>query len=650
MPKNCGWLVALALSAALAGGCSSIYAKGTPFYSGPAVSKGTVADSERVQVWPLVYRRDASLSVLWPLFETTDDHYGIRPFWSVYNLDRGGDEREYNVLWPLSQFDFRYNEHRVFPCFWGGASGDRYFVLFPEVWWFRGGKCVFPFFWGGSSGDRYFVLFPEFWWFKDAYGVFPFFWGGAEGSRYAAAFPLFWYGQGRYCHFFPLWLHEEGNTSLLWPVVNWRDDHESKGWRVWPLCGDYGKNDHRYAFALWPLGHYWRDGDERWAVGAPFYWQHDVDKATGWRLALPVYYGDWGANRSTHVTPLWSCGRDGELSWSLLFPAYYHRRGPGDSSFLVTLLGGMSRNGQDRTWIVPPALTVLGRSGGEKDLWTLAGLAHARWGGGKVQNHLLPLYYYDREDQLFLSPLFSRRGGEGRDAFWNALLIGANYSQEGGHDTLRLIWPLTAFAREAGYGRASVYPVFSTERFGDRRETWVFPWFWSENRPGGRENSLFPLWSWKSGTGRAPDYGGDPHMRPRSEDGAGAQPSGYWRDFRILGWLYEDHRRNIGSTDPKGEGEAVRARVLWKIVDYQRAGRDKSLDCFPFIAWDSRESGARRFAFAWRLFRWESTPDGGRKLDVLFVPLRRKAGEPKAEPAAPEPAPRPSPAAGGAGA
>jgi hypothetical protein len=87
----------------------------------------------------------------------------------------------------------------------------------------------------------------------------------------------------------------------------------------------------------------------------------------------------------------------------------------------------------------------------------------------------------------------------------------------------------------------------------------------------------------------------------------------------------------------------VRTRVLWKLVDYQRAKNDKSLDCFPFISWDSRANGTRRFSFAWRLFRWESAPDGGRKLDVLFVPLRRKAGEAKAEPAA-------APAEGGAGA
>ncbi len=609
MPVRWCVLAALALSAALSGGCSSIYAKGTPFYSGPAVTKGQVADGERVNVWPLAYYRDPTLSVLWPLFETTDDHYGFRPFWSVYNRDRADGEREYNVLWPLCQFDFSQNEHRIFPFFWGGQSGNRYFVLFPEVWWYRDGKCVFPFFWGGQSGSRYFVLFPEVWWFRHDRGVFPFFWGGTEGHRYAVGFPLFWYGQGDYCHFFPLWLHTEGNTSVLWPVVNWRDDYESRGWRVWPLYGNYGKDDRRYAFALWPLGHYWRDGNERGVIGAPLYWQYQQGDE-GFRLALPFYLGVWDSSSVAHITPLWSMGHNADSRWSLLFPLCYRRRGPGDASMWLTPVAG---------W---------GRSGGEKDLWTLMGLAHARWGGGKVQNHLLPLYYYDREEKLFLSPLFSRRGGE--DGFWNLLLIGANYAREEGHGTLRILWPLTAFSREKDYGRASVYPLFSTSRRGDFRSTWVFPWHISESSPNRRSDSCFPLWSWESGTGRLSGFGGE-----------AANAGGYWRDFRILGWLYEDHRRNIGHADPKGEGEAVRTRVLWKLWDYQRAGRDKSLDCFPFVSWDSRENGTRRFAFAWRLFRWESTPDGGRKLDVLFIPLRRKAGEGKTEPAAPATEPVP---------
>jgi hypothetical protein len=618
VPVRCGLLAALVLSAALASGCQSIYAKGTPFYSGPAVSKGTVSDADRVNVWPLAYYRDPSLAVLWPLFETTDDHYAVRPLWSVYNLDQ--NDREYNVLWPLNQFDFGSREYRIFPCFWGGSPGDRYFVLFPEVWWFRDGKCVFPFFWGGSAGDRYCVLFPELWWFNHAYGVFPFFWGGSEGSRYAAAFPLFWYSQGQYCHFFPLWLHREGDTSVLWPVFNWRDDYHSEGWRVWPLAGSYGKSGHRYTFALWPLGHYWRTGEERWIVGAPLYWQHEGDATQGWRLALPLYVGAWSPNASMHVTPLWSSGREGDARWNMLFPLYYHKRGPGAASVLLTPLGGWNEDANGRSWLIPAALTGWGRSGNEVDLWTLAGLAHARWGGGKVQNHLLPLWYYDREERLFLSPLFSRQSGT--RGFWNLLMLGVHCSdREPNQKVVRILPPLTAFAASSDYGRASVYPLFSTERFRDRRETWVVPWFWSESRPGRCENSFFPFWSWESNT---------------------EAKAGYRRDFRILGWLYENHQANIGSTDPKGEGEAVRTRVLWKFVDYQRARNDKSLDCFPFISWDSRESGARRFAFAWRFFRWESTPDGGRKLDVLFIPLRRKAGEEKAKP--PEPKVEPAPA------
>ena len=101
--------------------------KGTPFYTGEyGIRQGHVED--RVNVWPLLYYREPALSIAWPFIEKTDEHIALRPVFSVYGLDDA--ERVYNVLWPLGQFDFQHDRHRIFPAFWG----EDYACLFPLYW------------------------------------------------------------------------------------------------------------------------------------------------------------------------------------------------------------------------------------------------------------------------------------------------------------------------------------------------------------------------------------------------------------------------------------------------------------------------------------------------------------------------------------
>ena len=85
-------------------GCSTTAMKGTPFYTGEySRRQGPVED--RVNIWPAFYYREPAVSVLWPLFEMTDDHVAVRPLFSVYGLDQ--TNHQYNVLWPLTEFDRR---------------------------------------------------------------------------------------------------------------------------------------------------------------------------------------------------------------------------------------------------------------------------------------------------------------------------------------------------------------------------------------------------------------------------------------------------------------------------------------------------------------------------------------------------------------
>ena len=62
----------------------------------------------------------------------------------------------------------------------------------------------------------------------------------------------------------------------------------------------------------------------------------------------------------------------------------------------------------------------------------------------------------------------------------------------------------------------------------------------------------------------------------------------------------------------------LRARLGWLPAD-----GDRSLDLFPFITWDKKADGASQTSFMWRLYRNQRTKDGGRNLDLLFVPVMR---------------------------
>ena len=118
-------------------GCNAPEMSATPFYTGEH-SRNQGPPEDRVNLWPVAYYHDPALSVLWPLMDWTDDHRAVRPFYSMYKLDK--EEQDYNVLWPFSSFDFDAKQHHVFPCFWGGREGHAFFVLFPILWYMNGGS------------------------------------------------------------------------------------------------------------------------------------------------------------------------------------------------------------------------------------------------------------------------------------------------------------------------------------------------------------------------------------------------------------------------------------------------------------------------------------------------------------------------------
>jgi len=368
-------LAVLILLPLLLSGCRSTEMKGTPFYSGEySVRRGPAED--RVNLWPLLYYREPALSVLWPIGEFTEDHFAIRPLLSVYGLDQSN--RVYNVLWPLAQFDRQTGDNRIFPLFWG---------------------------------RDYAVAFPLYWHFDHPFGP--------QGG-YDALFPLwsFYREPGRY------------NAHIVWPFLNFKDIDRVKGWRVWPLAGNYAhENGDFYRFALWPLGHQWREdaGKDTGTAFLPLFFQNTTPKAqrffslpyssseatdgSAWQLAPPFFFHSSDTSASRLITPLYSRGENltRHENWSLLFPLYYSTESD-KARTVATLLGGYRRNEDGHGWIAAPLLSGGWIGDGEGDYWFGGPLAHVGWDKTSSSSHVFPLYYRSQDDagSLFLSLPWSR--------------------------------------------------------------------------------------------------------------------------------------------------------------------------------------------------------------------------------------------------
>ena len=74
---------------------------------------------------------------------------------------------------------------------------------------------------------------------------------------------------------------------------------------------------------------------------------------------------------------------------------------------------------------------------------------------------------------------------------------------------------------------------------------------------------------------------------------------------------------------PVATNDYTRSRVLWRLWHYERLNGNVSVDVFPSFTYDRKTDGFKKVSFLWRGFRYERAPDGSRKLDVLFVPLKR---------------------------
>ena len=252
-------------------GCQSPTMKGTPFYTGEY--EGDQAQIDRVNLWPILYYRDPALSILWPIFEITDDHTAVRPLFSVYNKTE--KKPVYNVLWPFIRFDTKNENNHIFPVFWGKN------------------RCVT----GRQCNREYCVIAPLYAHLNDPFA-----------------------GHGKSI-LFPLWLwnvdkdENEKRLDVLWPIYAKKTSDTEQMWRLLPLYGNHSRRNGQHRFRFWAGGLAFqadnRDKDETWTalmLGAISWKQKEGQLAHS--MIFPFYA--WGKD-DYFYTLLY--GRDQTKSW-----------------------------------------------------------------------------------------------------------------------------------------------------------------------------------------------------------------------------------------------------------------------------------------------------------------------------------------------
>ncbi|MBL7016286.1 MAG: hypothetical protein ISR84_01875 [Kiritimatiellales bacterium] len=324
-------------------GCQSSTMKGTPFYTGEY--EGDQAQIDRVNLWPVLYYRDPALSILWPIFELTDDHTAVRPLFSVYNKTE--EKPVYNVLWPFLRFDTKNENNRIFPVFWGKN------------------RCVS----GCNYNKEYCTVFPFYWHFNDPF----------DDDGLNALFPLWIWNVDKE--------KEQQRLDVLWPLYANKTAPDEHLWRLWPLYGTHSWKNGEIRSRFWAGGLVFRtdDKDKTWTgllLGAVS-WKKQADQLTQ-SMIFPFYSWD---KDDYFYTLLY--GRDQTKTWyATPLVGRYHKTRQNEN--LIDCKGG---------WVWP----LWGHKESEKrtSSYAMAGIWHHYKTNTRESRGLFPVYQkkkYQRTD------------------------------------------------------------------------------------------------------------------------------------------------------------------------------------------------------------------------------------------------------------
>ena len=457
-------LLAVAALAALAG-CSTTEMKGTPFYTGE-YEKREGPPEDRIPLWPILYYREPALSVLWPFIELTEEHFAIRPIYSVYGTNK--KEQVHSILWPIGQLDEQRKENRVFPLFWWG---------------------------NGEPVNQYFVGFPLYW---------------HRGEPYA--------GEKGHDALFPFWIYARDGASydahFLWPIIRTGRDGTERTWRVWPFVGNRQDGDDHYRFLLWPLLHQWAGGTERGNSVLPFYWQsRDGDDRT---LVTPLGgYGRDGDKTTWAVVPILGGGSYGKEngSYAMLLGLVHREWGKNRSKHHALPVYFYERSGKKEKCVVLPLMSGWESDGKRGETHVLLILGGSKWGGGKSMHYALPFYVYDQAGEkktLIIPAMLGAREWDEKSSVITALLglvrtkhgktsrshhVIPFYGYAGGKNWSRFISiPWSSRRKPDGDFWQLAPPFYYRARQDKSSQLYIFPYAGGKKENGDSWRLILPAW------------------------------------------------------------------------------------------------------------------------------------------------------------
>lgn len=397
--------------------------------------------------------------------------------------------------------------------------------------------------------------------------------------------------------------------------------------------------------------------DQRWLLGLARFTRGEHGGASH---VIPFYYRNVKEDGARDTRYLLGLGRqdvsaEGETNRAHLLPLFSINR---ETDHFLSPAYATWQQGRKTVRAVPPLLSwsVSDPGAEEERLRVAAGLyGHTTCAddGERLKSHLFPLWVYERESHMF-TPVFGRDAeADGYYRYWLTPLLGTYRNEKRGG----WLWPLVFWRqdRETGH-HDSRFLLWGRHETGDHhRATRFFPLFSFERSE--REHPLHPRRGWVAERDRTslvllyqsertvtrlPPHAGRrvegetfhtvtresnrlfPLWNFRSE-AFGEEDGPSLSEGSVL-WRLYDSRVEEGSAEQPHE--YVRRRVLWRAWHYERLNGDVSVDSLPFITYDRKTDGFRRVSFLWRAFRYETHPEEGTKLDLLFLPLRRGRGTP----------------------
>jgi hypothetical protein len=346
---------------------------------------------------------------------------------------------------------------------------------------------------------------------------------GEEGQNRDWLLPLYYHDEGEGIVVSPLYARQQADDrksswSAIPPLLSWRSRDSAAGRDSLYAAGGllHRRRGEEGQDRDWLLPLYYRDEAEGAWMSPLWARQRNADGTSDWSAVPPLL--SWRSRDTT-------TGRDSlylgaglfhrrrgvagqDRDW--LLPLWYHDEAEGT---LLTPLYARFGSDQGSVSAVPPLLSWRSRDSatGRDSLYAGAGLFHRRRGEeGQDRDWLLPLYYREEEDRLFLSPLYAsqHRADGGLDwAVVPPLLALRRGSEDGSQDTFALGGLIRYGQNAQGRGRGWAIPLFA---YGPEHFLSLPYARWLDSESHRRVQAIPPLLSWQGrdpATGRGDRFG-----------------------------------------------------------------------------------------------------------------------------------------------